>query len=464
MQKRLFTTMLLFAAMGFSYAQDPCSYGTTSDEMSNGENITTGGALEYAGAADFDVPFGVTFTSNQVTFNLLKGAADLLYVNAAFLTEIEGLPGELMESFDNLVPSSQELVYTTEIENLDVYQVTLDLPVSVTFEKGKYFLTLAAAAGDAHSAWWEIADDYQTYGVFDYNKFEDEAWGGTGYYNKVFQVVGDCEDSGDVPPDYGEPCEQANESNNHETGTSLLGAGGQALSVVDDFIVPANTTFYLSAFTMDALLLGGGLHNATLNVRASDGDMPGEILHSYINKGPAFEEFGGYHPFPGSPFDVAAIKIGFEFEEPIALEEGTYFIEVLPTPYATEMLTWEATSAGGIGSYSYYSADGGATWNINDGLNQVFTINGFCSETLGSETPGIGVDFQYYPNPVTDVLNITSKTAIKEITLYNLLGRQVGKYDPNTQTIAMESLATGMYLLRVQFESGEVKTVKVIKQ
>lgn len=462
MQKLLFTTLFLVAILGSSYGQT-CSYGTISNETANGENISTGGTYEYAGAVDFDVPFGIDFTTNQVTINLLKGDADLLYVNAAFLTEEEGIPGSVIESFDNLVPTTQEFLYPTGTPGFDVYEITLDLPASVTFEKGKYFLRMAAAPGDANGAWWEITNEDQTYGVFDYFKFENEDWGGTGYYNKVFQVIGTCEDSGDVAPNLGDACGQENLANNHETGIPFIGSG-QIHTVADDFIVPENTVFYLAQFNFDALLLGGGMHNATINIRSTVNNMPGEILHSYLNKGPAFEEFGGYWPMAGSPFDVVAVKTGFVFDEPIELEAGTYFIEVIPTPNASELITWEATTQPGIGSFSYSSADGGITWNINNGYNQVFSVNGFCAERLSVDDSQIANNFNYFPNPVTDVLNISSKTKIEHSTLYNLIGQQVGVYTIDNTSINMQSLSAGIYLLNVQFENGQTETVKIIKQ
>lgn len=462
MQKLLFTTLLSFAIYGFSYAQ-ACSYGTLSEATANGENISTGGAFEYAAAVDFDIPFGIDFTTNQVTVNLLKGPADLLYVNAAFLTEVEGLPGNVIESYNNFIPSSQELAYITGIPDLDVYQITLDLPLALTFEKGKYFLRMAAAPGDANGAWWEITSETQTYGVFDYFKFEDEEWGGTGYYNKVFQVIGTCEDSGEVLPDLGEACGQENLANNHETGVPFIG-NGLTQSVADDFIVPENTVFYLAQFNFDALLLGGGMHNATINIRSTVNNMPGEILYSFLNKGPEFEEFGGYWPMAGSPFDVVAVKTGFSFDEPIELEAGTYFIEVIPTPNASELITWEATSQPGIGSFSYSSADGGNSWTMNDGYNQVFTVNGFCAERLGINDSQIVANFNYYPNPVTNVLNISSKTNFKQLAIYNLVGQKVADFNAASHTINMESLTAGIYILKAEFENGQVETTKIIKQ
>ncbi len=459
MKKKLFTTLMLCIVFTFSYAQDPCFYGVGSSMVGIGENISTGGTLEYAGAADFDVPLGTNFTVNQVTFDAIKTEEDILYVNLAFLQENEGLPDGSIQVFDNLIPTSQEFSY--EAGDFDAYTIVLDLPTSVTLEKGKYFITLAANPGEGPFVAWDIAGEFLTYGVFDYNKFEDEEWGGTGYYNKVFQVIGTCEDSGETPPDLGDPCEQSNESNDHEAGTSFLN-GQDVLSIADDFIVPENTTFYLTNFEMDALLLGGGMHNATLKIRSSDNNAPGEVLYSYTNKGPLYEQFFGYFNFPG-PFDLAGIREGFTFEEPIALEEGTYFIEVIPTPHATETLTWEATSQPGIGSFSYTSSDGGNTWSINDGYNQVFTVSGFCIETLGIEETQSVVDFSYYPNPVNDILNISSNIKIIQIDLYNLVGQKVSDFDVDSQTINIESLSPGIYLLKTKFINGKVEISKIIK-
>lgn len=463
MQKKLFTALLLATTL-FSFGQEPCAFGTSSDLTGTGENVSTGGDYEYAGAADFDVPFGTTFTTSQITVNLLKGPASLQYVNVSFRQESQGLPGGLIQAFDALIPTSQTLAYDIDDPYLDAYQITIDLPAEVTLQKGKYFLQLAAAPGDESGAWWEITSQNQHYGVFDYSRFADEDWGGTGYYNKVFQIVGSCSDSGEVQPDYGDICGQENISNAHENGTPFI-SNGAVLSIADDFTVAPNTTFHLTNFTMHTLLLGGGLHNATVNIRNSADGMPGEVLHSYTNKGPAFEEYNEYWPFPGSPFDVVSVLINFSFEEePLALQEGTYFVEVIPTPYASEFLTWENTSLEGIGSDSYTSYDGGASWNVNQGANQVFAVGGFCSETLGTEAPELASGLKYFPNPVKDVLHLTAEKTIDSISLYNIEGREITGYAVNGEKIDMQALASGIYLVKVALENGSLETFKVVKE
>lgn len=464
MRKKLLVAFLLMTGtISFAQTREDCSYGTLTDTTINGVNVSTGGMYEYTGAADFDVPFGKIFTANQVSFNLLKGPADLPYVNINFLMENEGIPSEVIQSFDEIVPTSQELVYS--FEEYSVYSITVDLPVQVVLEKGKYFLQLAAAAGDENGAWWEITNEnLQNYGVFDFSKFEDEDWGGTGFYDYVFQVTGTCADSGEELPDFGEECGQGNKANDYETGVPLV-AGG-VVGVADDIIVAENTKFTLAGLNIQLLATGGGIHNATINIRNSVNDAPGEILESYINKGPAFEIYHGYHPFPGLPYDVVAMEIGFVFSDSIRLNEGSYFIEVIPTPNASEELFWEATSLESIGSFSYTSYDGGITWTINEGYNQVFEVNGFCDEITGTSDVNGSSEYNYYPNPVIDYLMLTSQEVVESLTIYDLTGQQIGfaKVNGITQQVDMSSFTPGIYVCRATLQDGSIENFKIIKK
>lgn len=73
-----------------------------------------------------------------------------------------------------------------------------------------------------------------------------------------------------------------------------------------------------------------------------------------------------------------------------------------------------------------------------------------------------------YPNPASDVLNISglnTYTGVKQITLYAATGALV--YNTSVEntgvvTIPVKSLATGMYILKIQAEA-EVKTYKILK-
>lgn len=251
---RTIFTFLLLSAATFSFGQQ-CAFGTTSDQTSGAENISTGGIYEYTAAADFDIPFGTVFTTNQITFNLTKGDADILFLNVTLREEENGMPGDAITAFTELVPTSQTFIYDIPDVDMGCYLVTVDLPTPVVFGKGKYFVEVQAAPGDEIPVGWEITAETQTYGMFDFNKFEDEDWGGTGYYSKVFQMIGTCTDSGEVYPDYGDECHQENAFDAFQVAATFI-ASGSVVSVADDFTVAPNTTFYLTDFTMHSILLG----------------------------------------------------------------------------------------------------------------------------------------------------------------------------------------------------------------
>ncbi|MCO6146486.1 T9SS type A sorting domain-containing protein [Flavobacterium sp. NRK1] len=73
--------------------------------------------------------------------------------------------------------------------------------------------------------------------------------------------------------------------------------------------------------------------------------------------------------------------------------------------------------------------------------------------------------FDFYPNPVKDVLNLSYSTEITSVTVFNLLGQLVVNQNPNTAEVKldMSSLADGAYVVNVT-AGNTVKTIKVIKK
>jgi hypothetical protein len=105
---------------------------------------------------------------------------------------------------------------------------------------------------------------------------------------------------------------------------------------------------------------------------------------------------------------------------------------------------------------TYYAVSSAGTFNsaaLAVTANVTLSVGGFDNAS-----------FNYYPNPVTDVLTVSYSNAISEIVVYNLLGQQVLIAKPNaTQTqVDLSGLNTGTYMVKVT--SDEVtKTVKVVK-
>ncbi|AWH85634.1 hypothetical protein HYN59_11180 [Flavobacterium album] len=84
--------------------------------------------------------------------------------------------------------------------------------------------------------------------------------------------------------------------------------------------------------------------------------------------------------------------------------------------------------------------------------------------TLGGEQFNAAA-FQYYPNPVKDVLNVSYSSDITSVSVFNMLGQQVISLQPAaTQAkVDMSSLADGAYIMKVT-AGNAVKTIKVMKK
>jgi len=73
--------------------------------------------------------------------------------------------------------------------------------------------------------------------------------------------------------------------------------------------------------------------------------------------------------------------------------------------------------------------------------------------------------FSYYPNPVSNVLNLTYSSEITSVAIFNLVGQQITVQQPNTTNAKVDTsmLAEGTYLVKVTAENA-VKTIKIIKK
>lgn len=73
--------------------------------------------------------------------------------------------------------------------------------------------------------------------------------------------------------------------------------------------------------------------------------------------------------------------------------------------------------------------------------------------------------FNYYPNPVKDVLNISYINNITAVSIYNLIGQEIVTkiVNDNLTKVDMSGLAKGTYMVKVTSDNL-IKTIKIIKQ
>jgi len=105
--------------------------------------------------------------------------------------------------------------------------------------------------------------------------------------------------------------------------------------------------------------------------------------------------------------------------------------------------------------------DDGSGFGYGQGEDYLINISEFVAGTEGFNAS----NFKYYPNPVTNVLNVNYINNIMGIEVFNLLGQKVlGKtVNQNNAQIDMTSLTSGTYMVKVVAD-GTSKTIKVIKQ
>jgi len=109
-----------------------------------------------------------------------------------------------------------------------------------------------------------------------------------------------------------------------------------------------------------------------------------------------------------------------------------------------------------IGAVNYFAIDALNEYYVDDFRlveGDLLSTNDFSLE-----------NFRVYPNPVQDRLNIESSSAVSEIAVYNVLGKEVLHSSPDriSPSIDMSALSSGAYLVRVSI-NGASKTIKVLK-
>ena len=69
-----------------------------------------------------------------------------------------------------------------------------------------------------------------------------------------------------------------------------------------------------------------------------------------------------------------------------------------------------------------------------------------------------------YPNPVSDILQISSPSAIRNFKITNIQGAVLQQGKPIENTIDVRNLSSGLYFLQMKLENGEEQMQRVIKK
>lgn len=130
----------------------------------------------------------------------------------------------------------------------------------------------------------------------------------------------------------------------------------------------------------------------------------------------------------------------------------------------------KGTGTGGTASYSVGQVSDlslkGSGGSAQEGVQQPYEI-----ATLGiDEFEGINLAMSVFPNPTTDVLNLTltdGKFENLSCILFDINGKTISKIlgIKTTETqVSMNGLSQGVYFLAVSENSKTLKTFKIIKK
>lgn len=101
-----------------------------------------------------------------------------------------------------------------------------------------------------------------------------------------------------------------------------------------------------------------------------------------------------------------------------------------------------------------YSGGYGVTVDFTVAIEEELSVGNFNSS-----------NFKAYPNPVSDILNLSYTQNITNVAVFNILGQEVltDNMDATKGQVDMSDLAVGTYLVKVT-AGGQTKTIKVLKK
>ncbi len=223
----------------------------------------------------------------------------------------------------------------------------------------------------------------------------------------------------------------------------------------DDFTVETGSHFIMRQITIDVTQQGVP-DTAIINIREDNDGTPGEIIET-VTMAPtssiAYTEL----------YNDPVYHLTFDLTTPIELTEGTYWLQPVMSSPIDDYVWWLTTSTGSHGAVAQRSIDDGVSWYPDpEGYQMVFFVAGECP-TLGVSDIN-KVDFDFYPNPVKDVLNIQSQIEVKSVEVFNILGQEVinSRKITNGQ-IDVSQLTSGTYIVKATFDGGKIENFKFVK-
>jgi hypothetical protein len=187
---------------------------------------------------------------------------------------------------------------------------------------------------------------------------------------------------------------------------------------------------------------------------------------------------------PGAVFNAKGLPLEFSWtaadDDHTPVSGLTYALKVGTTPGGEQIMSSNANTSGIRKSSEKGNMEHNLKWKLRlpegtyywsvQAIDASYTGSEFSApikfeitnKTLGLSSFKEKEEVTVYPNPSSNLVHIVipEKHTVKYIELYNFLGQSMGKFYKNT--ISIENLAVGNYIVRIQTEEG-VLFSKIIK-
>ena len=92
----------------------------------------------------------------------------------------------------------------------------------------------------------------------------------------------------------------------------------------------------------------------------------------------------------------------------------------------------------------------------------MFIINN--NESIVNENINYFRPYSFYPNPTSDVLNIRYSPDVnaEKVEIYGMDGKLYREQNFNMETINVNDLSSGIYMMKVLLDNGETFTEKIV--
>ncbi len=133
---------------------------------------------------------------------------------------------------------------------------------------------------------------------------------------------------------------------------------------------------------------------------------------------------------------------------------------------------WYGNTQGGLLSFfsSHQPYGRFGSWGIKEYMDEEHTpkydaitncVFNYNTLSIPPTTTTAGSSFKIYPNPAFKTINISNDNDVKSLELYTMGGRQVLKAE-DTNTLNIENLTSGLFLLKVVDIGGAIKFNKIL--